>query len=297
MSSSSRIILFLSILIRCSQALSETMSRVAVVTGANKGIGFHIAAGLASSGLFSDVVLGCRDEARGREAVETIASLPGTPRSCRVSCRQLAIGSRESHDAFIAGMTERYGKVDVLVNNAGIAFKGSDPTPFEGQCKPTLAVNFWGTVDFTEEMLPLLRKGSDARIVNVASMAGHLGQLRSRELQRKFSSPDLTKDELFSLVEEFQRDVLSGRHTEAGWGNSNYGMSKLALIAMTKIWAREEEGDISVNCCCPGYCATDMSSHRGNRHPSEGARNALIPAMMESAPSGEYFADFGIASW
>ena len=243
------------------------------------------------------MVLGCRDEARGREAAEAIASLPATPGSCRVSSRRLAIGSRESHDAFVAGMAERYGKVDVLVNNAGIAFKGSDPTPFEGQCRPTLAVNFWGTADFTEEMLPLLRKGSDARIVNVASMAGHLRQLRSRDLRREFSSPDLTKDRLFSLVEEFQRDVLSGRHAEAGWGNSNYGMSKLALIAMTKIWAREEGGVIAVNCCCPGYCATDMSSHRGTRHPSEGARNALIPALMEDPPSGEYFADFGIASW
>ena len=264
----------------------------------SKGIGYHIAAGLASSGLFSDVVLGCRDDARGQEAAEAIARLPGTPRSCRVSSRKLTVGSRESHDAFVAGMNERYGRVDVLVNNAGIAFKGSDPTPFEGQCKPTLAVNFWGTADFTEEMLPLLRRGKDARIVNVASMAGRLGQLRSRELRRAFSSPDLTKDGLFSLVEAFQRDVLSGRHAEAGWGDSNYGMSKLALVAMTKIWAREEAGeDIAVNCCCPGYCATDMSSHRGTRHPSEGARNAIIPATMENAPSGEYFADFDIASW
>ena len=49
------------------------------------------------------------------------------------------------------------------------------------------------------------------------------------------------------------RDVLSGRHAEAGWGDSNCGMPKLALIAMTKIWAREEEGDIAVDCCCPGY--------------------------------------------
>ena len=64
----------------------------------------------------------------------------------------------------------KVGKVDVLINNAATAFKGSDPTPFEQQCKHNLAINFRGTVEFTEEMLPLVRKGEDARIVNVTSI-------------------------------------------------------------------------------------------------------------------------------
>lgn len=159
-------------------------------------------------------------------------------------------------------------------------------------------MNFWGTVDFTEEMLPLLRRGSDPRLVSVASMAGRLGQFQTRELQSTFSDPRLTKEELFTLVRRFEEDVLSGRHRERGWGNSNYGMSKLALIAMTKIWAREEAGNgIAVNCCCPGYCDTDMTSHRGTRLASEGARNAVMPAIMDDPPNGEYFSDYRVASW
>eukprot|EP00578_Thalassiosira_sp_NH16_P024075 CAMPEP_0181096884 /NCGR_PEP_ID=MMETSP1071-20121207/11268_1 /TAXON_ID=35127 /ORGANISM="Thalassiosira sp., Strain NH16" /LENGTH=224 /DNA_ID=CAMNT_0023179317 /DNA_START=279 /DNA_END=953 /DNA_ORIENTATION=+ len=224
--------------------------------------------------------------------------MPTSQISCAVSHRQLTIGDEKSHRSFVRFVEEEYGKVDVLVNNAGMAFKNADPTPFELQCKPTIDVNFRGTVDFTEELLPLIRRGRDARIVNVASMAGHLSQLRSKELRSEFSSPRLTKWEVFALVDKFESNVLDGTHVSEGWGNSNYGLSKLAVIAMTKVWAREEATNgISVNCCCPGYCDTDMTSHHGRRHPSEGARNAVIPAVMDHPPSGEYFSDFRVSVW
>jgi carbonyl reductase 1 len=145
-------------------------------------------------------------------------------------------------------------------------------------------------------MLPLLRKSADARIVNVASMSGHLSQLQTHELRDKFTSKDLTMLELQELVNKFENDVQNGIHRQEGWGNSNYGMSKLAVIAATKIWAREEPG-IKVNCCCPGYCKTDMSSHRGTRDPSDGAKNAVIPATMEDPPTGEFFRDYKVGEW
>ena len=272
------------------------MTRVAVVTGANKGIGFGIAQHLAGSGMFSDVILGCRDEQRGALAAREIANAPSN--RAFVYSLPLTIGDRASHSSFHKAIEERHGKVDVLINNAGMAFKNADPTPFKGQCKPTLDVNFKGTFDFTEQMLPLIRQGHDARIVNVASGSGYLSQLRSKELQSKFSSPSLTKEELFALVNKFESDVMNGQHIEEGWGNSNYGMSKLALIAATKIWAREEAiNGISVNCCCPGYCDTDMTSHKGPRSPWEGAKNAVIPATMDSPPSGEFFSDFRVSTW
>jgi carbonyl reductase 1 len=286
-------------LLSYSVSLSSEM-RIGVVTGANKGIGKAIATNLACSGKFSHVILGCRDVARGQAAAEEISKLSN--HACIVSSHQLIIGDERTHVSFRQSVQDAFGKVDVLINNAGMAFKGADPTPFEEQCKPTLDVNFRGTVEFTEEMLPLVRKGDDARIVNVASKSGYLSQLRSKELQRKFSDPSLTKEELLELVDQFEADVKNGNHIARGWGNSNYGLSKLALIAMTKIWAREETGPgpgtgIAVNCCCPGYCDTDMTSHKGPRSPSEGARNAVIPAVMENPPRGEFFADFDISTW
>jgi carbonyl reductase 1 len=283
------------------------MMRVAAITGANKGIGYHVALQLAQSGLFTNVILACRDTTRGLEAKNKIQSQleQGSSNNgnngVQVSYEQLEIGNDASHEQFCNVMTEKYGgKVDVLVNNAAMAFKGSDPTPFKEQCKATLDINFRGTVDFTEKMIPLLRKGNDARIVNVASMAGRIKQIKSTELRNQFLDSSLSKEQLMALVDQFERDVLEGVHTEKGWGNSNYGMSKLALVAMTKVWAREEASNgIKVNCCCPGYCDTDMTSHKGPRPPSEGARNAVIPATMETSecPTGEFFENNAIGKW
>jgi carbonyl reductase 1 len=269
-------------------------SRVAVVTGANKGIGFYIALQLGLSGLFSNIIIGCRDAVRGAIASQEIQQHLAD--SVSVQAVVLTIGDHQSHSEFCKRMEEEFGKVDVLVNNAGFAYKGSDPTPFAGQTKKTLETNFYGLVDFTEQMLPLLRRGKDPRLVNVASMAGKLRQV-SPALQAKFSDPKLTMNQLQELMEKFERDVQNGVHSQEGWSNSNYGISKLGVIAATRIWAREKAPVIRVNSCCPGYCATDMSSNRGTRSASDGAKNAVIPATMENPPSGEYFSDYIVSQW
>ena len=276
-----------------SNTATSFAGRIAVVTGANKGIGYFIALHLGLSGLFQHILLGCRNEQLGAQAVQSLhAQLPST---VHVSSSPLTIGDETSHAAFAESVEQRFGKVDVLVNNAGFAFKGSDPTPFEGQTKPTLDINYYGTVDFTEKMLPLLKKGQDPRLVNVASMSGRLRQL-SPALQAQFASPDLDMPQLHSLVKDFETSVADGTYQTKGWSNSNYGLSKLALVAATKVWARQHP-DIAVNCCCPGYCKTDMTSQRGMRDPAEGARNAVIPATMEKPPTGAFFADFEVAKW
>eukprot|EP00747_Dinoflagellata_sp_TGD_P171871 gnl/TRDRNA2_/TRDRNA2_206950_c0_seq1.p2 gnl/TRDRNA2_/TRDRNA2_206950_c0~~gnl/TRDRNA2_/TRDRNA2_206950_c0_seq1.p2 ORF type:complete len:128 (+),score=28.28 gnl/TRDRNA2_/TRDRNA2_206950_c0_seq1:526-909(+) len=127
-------------------------------------------------------------------------------------------------------------------------------------------------------------------------MAGHLRQL-APAMQGKFAAPSLTMPELRSLVGKFERDVAAGKHQAQGWGNSNYGFSKLALIAATKVWARENPGML-VNACCPGYCDTDMSSHRGPRPAAEGARNAvLLVELPKGGPSGAFFENMRESQW
>jgi len=190
---------------------------------------------------------------------------------------------------------DRLAGCDLLVNNAAIAFKAADPTPFHEQTKPTLDVNTRGTLQVTEALLPMLTLSPNGRIVNVASMAGKLKQL-SPALQREFASPSLTIEGLLGLVEQFERDVASGDHSRKGWGKSNYGLSKLALIAATRVHAREFP-TLRVNAMCPGYCDTDMSSHRGPRPPAEGAQIAVLLATMDNPPSGAFFENMRESVW
>lgn len=265
-----------------------------MVTGSNKGIGYFIALQLGLSGLFQHVLLACRDAGRATTAVESIQSQLSN--GVKVSSASVTLGDTESHASFAKHVEDTFGKIDVLVNNAGFAYKGADPTPFKDQCAPTLNINFHGTVDLTQKLLPLVRKGNDPRVVNVASMAGRLGQV-SPELQKQFSSSDLTMSGLNKLVDDFAVSVADGTHKEKGWSSSNYGISKLALIAATKIFAREEPSILFYS-CCPGYCKTDMTSQRGGRDPADGAKNAVIPATTkDTPPSGSFYSDYDVATW
>jgi carbonyl reductase 1 len=189
-----------------------------------------------------------------------------------------------------------YTLLHAQVNNAGTAYKAADPTPFKAQCGPTLKINFHNTLKLTQALLPLLEKSEHPHIVNVASLGGVLKQL-TPERQKEFSDPALTLDGLSTLVGEFEKDVASGDHHQHGWGNSNYGMSKLSLIAATKVLARNNPR-FKINACCPGYCKTDMSSHKGTRSPAEGARNATMCAVLEDDGfTGQFIQDEQISVW
>jgi carbonyl reductase 1 len=276
---------------------STSAGRVAVVTGANKGIGYCIALQLGLSGLFSHIILACRDASRAELAMASLQQQLPSAAGVTVHAETVTIGDVASHASFAARMERAFGKIDCLINNAGFVYKNADPTPFVEQCKPTLDINFRGTIDFTETLLPLLVKGSDPRIVNVASMSGRLSQL-SPSLQAKYSAPDLSMVELRRLVDSYEALVQKGqKHRAAGYGNSNYGLSKLALIAATRILAREHAPTVAINACCPGYCKTDMTSQLGVRDPMDGARNAVLPATMASPPTGAFFADYRESAW
>jgi carbonyl reductase 1 len=146
-------------------------------------------------------------------------------------------------------------------------------------------------------MLPLLRKSTSPRIVNVASQAGLLRILPSREKVEAFTSPTLTVDEISDMMKHFIESVQQGKHAAEGWPNTCYGTSKLAVIALTRVLAKNEPG-ILINACCPGYCSTDMSSHRGTRSAEEGARTPAFLAMLpDGGPTGKFFYDEAEINW
>jgi len=259
----------------------ELPRRVALITGANKGIGKEIARQLGSVPNLTALVA-CRDPVLGESSVAELKAA-----GCDVEGPiRLDLTDAGSIQAAAEEVRQRYGQLDVLINNAAVCF--NDPTlygkvphtPFRDQAGITLQTNFFGTLAVTRAFLPLLEKSPSPRIVNVASAAGRLSILKSPELVRAFTSESLTATDLESLMEQFVSDVQDGSHAGKGWPNTCYGVSKVGVIALTRILARDYPR-IMVNSVDPGYCRTDQNNNMGMVDPARGARTPALLATLD----------------
>ena len=275
--------------------------KIAVVTGANQGIGYHIAQQIARSGDFATVILACRRVDAGSTAARDMTmGAPSSPTGCAVvEAMELDISAPASIARFASAFAIAHGdRLDVLVNNAAIAFKGDDPTPFGGQSRPTIDTNYHGTVGLTEALLPYLKRGGPgSRVVNVASRSGALRILRSDEKRRLFTHPESVvalSGTLDAFVGEAER--LGERN---GYAGTNYGMSKCGVIAYTALMSRLCP-EVGWSAMCPGYCDTSMTSWRGTRPAAAGADTASWLATTDDASaykSGGFFADRARVPW
>jgi NAD(P)-dependent dehydrogenase (short-subunit alcohol dehydrogenase family) len=237
--------------------------RVAVVTGANKGIGLEIARQLAREGIA--VFLGARDEERGRAAAEKLRA-----EGLDASPLPLDVTDDASVAAAAARLERSPGRLDILVNNAGIAIDDGPPSRVSlDVVRRTYETNVFGIVRVTQALLPLLRRSDAGRIVNLSSGLGSLA---------------LNTDPSYAYA---RVKALA------------YNSSKSAVNAITVQFAHElRETPIKVNAADPGYVATDMNRHQGVRSVEQGAatpvRLATLPA---DGPSGGYFNDDGPVPW
>lgn len=236
----------------------------ALVTGANKGIGFETARQLARRGFV--VWLGCRDEGRGVSAAKTLAK-DGDVRFVR-----LDVTDAESVREAAARIEGETGALDVLVNNAGIAVADSDAFPGAVPLKTierTFDVNFYGVLRVTQAFLPLVKKAKAGRIVNVSSTMGSMTTLQ-------IPGSPLAQLPAFA-----------------------YASSKTALNAFTAWLAAELNATaIKVSSVCPGYNATDMNDNKGTQHPSEGAKVVVRAATLGTDDqSGAFFDANGTVGW
>jgi carbonyl reductase 1 len=143
------------------------MSRITVVTGANKGIGFSIVKILCQSKSKEDIVyLTARDESRGMKAVAELKGL-----GCDAAFHQLDLDSLESIKKLSNYLKQTYGGLDILVNNAGVAYKGSSTAPFDEQAEVTNRTNYFGTLNVCKHLIPLIK--DRGRVVHVSSQCGH----------------------------------------------------------------------------------------------------------------------------
>ena len=237
--------------------------RVAVVTGANKGIGLEIARQLAREGV--TVFIGARDEERGRAAAEKLRAEGLDARPLR-----LDVTDDASVAAAASPVEKSPGRLDILVNNAGIAIDDGPPSRISMDVlRRTYETNVFGVVRVTQALLPLLRRSDAGRIVNLSSGLGSL------TLNSDPSSP-------FAAVKYLA-----------------YNTSKSAVNAITVQFAYElRDTPIKVNAADPGYVATDMNRHQGVRSVEQGAATPVrLATLPSSGPTGGYFNDEGPVPW
>ncbi|XP_043912872.1 carbonyl reductase [NADPH] 1-like [Protopterus annectens] len=275
------------------------MSRkVAVVTGGNKGIGYAIVAGLCKN-YPGDVILTARNEKLGQEAVENLKKDGLT-----AIFHQLDITDVVSIERLKSYLLQQYGGLDVLVNNAGIAFKVNATEPFGLQAEVTMKTNFFGTLDACKILIPIVKP--HGRVVNVSSFVSVRALKQcSPELQTQFRSDTITEEQLVDLMNKFVQDAKNGDHQDKGWPNTAYGVTKIGVTVLSRIHARllsqQRSADkISLNACCPGWVRTDMAGPKATKSPEEGAETPLYLALLpEEAqePHGQFVSEKEVVPW
>ena len=241
-----------------------TDKKVALITGANKGLGFETARQLGKQNI--KVLVGARDEARGREAAEKLQS-----EGFDAEFVLIDVTNEKTLEAAAKNVEENYGKLDILINNAGIANEyGLAPGEIDLELiRQTFDTNFFGVIAVTKSFLPLIKKSDGGRIVNVSSGLGSLAQ-----------NSDPNWD--FAAVKPLA-----------------YNSSKAALNMFTVILAAElKDTKIKVNAADPGYTATDLNHNSGPKTVEQGASIIFdLATLPESGATGGYFDDQGVVPW
>ena len=223
-------------------------SRVAVVTGGNRGIGFEICKELSKVGC--RVVLTSRDEEHGKQAVAKLSS-----DKKNIVYHKLDVTNDKDIETLRDWILKRYGRVDILINNAGIYLdEGTSVFDVDEKIvKETLDVNFYGAFHMCRILVPIMRQNGYGRIVNISSGYGAMSE-------------------------------MAGYHAA-------YRISKAALNALTLIMADElRDGDIKVNAVCPGWVNTDMGGRMAPVSAEKAAKDIVHVALMdEKGPTGSFF--------
>lgn len=237
-----------------------TVTRTALVTGANRGIGLEIVRQLARLGVLA--VIGARDAEAGLKAAEALQS-----EGLDIPAVALDVDREGAAADAVAEVKRLYGRCDILVNNAAVlidapgGFKASLFDLTADTLRQTFETNLIGPVRLIQAVAPLMREQGYGRIVNVSSGAGQLAEM--------------------------------------GAGYPAYRMSKSALNALTRIAATElSGGSIKVNSMCPGWVRTDMGGPEATRSVEEGADTAVwLATLADDGPTGGFFRDRKPITW
>ncbi|MBT2187294.1 SDR family oxidoreductase [Sphingobium nicotianae] len=243
--------------------MSEAAGKVALVTGANKGIGFEIARGLAKAG--AAVLVGARNAQAGEEAAAKLRD-----EGLDAQFLPIDVTDAASIEAAAGRIAADRGRLDILVNNAAVSLERDVPPSGADLAimRETYEANVFGLVAVTQAMLPLLRRAPAGRIVNMSTGLASLALSSGRDAPFSFSR------------------LLA------------YNTSKTAVNGITVQFANELlDTPIKVNAANPGLCATALSGGKG-RPPGEGAAVAVGLALLGAdGPTGGLYGENGQVPW
>jgi len=240
--------------------MEKNMTKIALVTGANKGIGKEIARQLAQQDVH--VIMAARDSKRGQAAVDELSR-----EGLSVELVVLDVTDDSSVTAAAKTIQDKHGKLDILINNAGIAVWPQDSLQLDVKAFQTAYdTNVFGIVRTMGAMRGLLKASDNGRIVNMSTSLASLGLIQKNH-------------DLMLLPA--------------------YNSSKSAVNALTVIYAKLLADDaIKVNVACPGFVDTDLNNHMGIRNVQEAAATPVRLALLDSdGPTGGFFNDDGSIEW
>ena len=232
--------------------------KIALITGANKGLGLEMARQLAKAGV--TVLMGARDSGRGKEAAEKLKA-----DGLDVEFLKLDVRDKTDHTAAADFIGQKFGHLDILINNAGVSNEefgaGQPSTTTDKVLHETFETNFFSQVFITQALLPLIKKSEAGRIVNMSSILG------SQTLHADPKSPIYNFKQL------------------------SYDASKTALNSFTIHLAYElKDTKIKVNSAHPGWVKTDMGTDAAPMEIPEGGKTGVQLALLaEDGPTGGFF--------
>lgn len=260
--------------------------RTVIVTGANRGIGYAIVERLLKESSPFDIVFAVRNLKLGEEAVAALNQKYKTSAS-QLTLQQLDVGDSGSIDNFVKWVkAERDSKFDVLVNNAGFGYLREKPQ----ERLNTMQVNFVGTVELTEKLIPYLT--SDGKIIMVSSENGLLSWQGS--IRKTLDDPNMTRERLMKLSDELTEAIKTSKHTQLGWSEPIYDASKALLNAYTRwVLVKMIKGDQQCYTLDPGWCRTDMGGASAPLAVERGADTPLhlinLPFKSDERYNGKFF--------
>jgi carbonyl reductase 1/carbonyl reductase 3 len=274
--------------------------KVILVTGSNKGIGFGIIETLLEKKSKLVIILSARNEELGKKSYELLSSKYPDSKD-KFYFHQLDITKEESIKNFCSWVKEKFGKLDYIVNNAGVATHG-DLFNID-VCNSTFEVNVYGTINFTEYILKNDMINKSGKIIMVGSIAGSLNKLKNEELKNGFKNAKTYK-ELLDMGELFKKSVINDSVEKDGWCKNTYAVSKMIVNSYARVLALRDEikhNDISVYSAHPGWVKTDMAGPKAPLSIKEGAETEVflieLPDGINPEYQGKYFDKCKVSSF